>query len=219
MIKRDLKETIKKYNELKDNPPSNIFRQKWDWINNQIQDYSSNYYKAKPNKEILQFIANFIWFNNAVEHIFSNHYCYHFACMLKGVFPELKIVWHRNYGHILAMDKNGYLYDAHGLYGDRGLNYGDFPDIEILGFLISDFTHSGIKLKKSDYTDDEWHFKTWCKINFPKKSFIWCISKAYKELWGTEYLSYGMNLYEQVPDLVIHVWKMDKDYIKDLIQK
>lgn len=220
MAKRDLKETIRKYNKM--NKPyqfPNILNEKWNWIKDQIGYYASDYYKEKPNKEILQFIANFIWSNNAVESIFSNHYCYHFACMLKGVFPELKIVWHRNYGHILVVDKNDYLYDAHGLYGDRRGAYTDFPDIEILGFIINDFTHSGVKMKKSDYTDDEWHFKTWCKINFPKKSFVWCISKAYKELWRTKYLSWTVNAYVKVPDLVIQVWKEDKEYIKKLIQK
>ena len=219
MIKRDLKETIKKYNALKGYTAPTILNEKWDWIRDQIGFYVSDYYKEKPNKEILQFIANFIWSNNAVENIFSNHYSYHFACMLKGVFPELKIVWHRNHNHILVADKNDYLYDAHGLYGDRRAKYTDFPDIEILGFMINAFTHSGVKLKKSDYTDDEWHFKTWCKINFPKKSFYWCINKAYKELWRTKYLSWSINAYEKVPDLVIEVWKKDRNYIKERIQK
>ena len=139
--------------------------------------------------------------------------------MLKGVFPEIKIVWHRNYSHILAMDKNGYLYDAHGLYGYQGFNYIDYPEVNILGFLISDFTHSGVRMKKSDYTDDEWHFKDWCKINFPKKSFVWCITKAYKELWGTKYASGSMAPYMTVSALVIQVWKKDKEYIKEIISK
>ena len=60
MSTRDLRETIRKYNELKGHSTPNVHKQKREWINDQMKDYSSDYYQEKPNKDILHFIANFI---------------------------------------------------------------------------------------------------------------------------------------------------------------
>ena len=60
MIKRDLKETIKKYNELKDNPPSNIFSQKWDWINKIIHPIITKQSQIKKFCNLLQTLFGLI---------------------------------------------------------------------------------------------------------------------------------------------------------------
>lgn len=67
--------------------------------------------------------------------LFTNGYCYHFALILKGIYPEGHICYHYDHGHIVYLYDNKF-WDINGELTDKRNRY--IP-IEYLGEFIDDF--------------------------------------------------------------------------------
>lgn len=180
---------------------------KAEWIEQQTTGkYSSSNYPI--NKGILSAIYDITVGNGAIAEYYTNGHCYDFAKLLKPKFPQLTIVWHRFYGHLLVKDENDVLYDANGFYA-VAIDKSEFPAATILDWMIKDFSHENATI--NDLTANQFELYKWyCNHPVYKNlSFFWVVSKLYQIIFNLSNLERYRNEFnyeESVPDLVARVW-------------
>lgn len=83
--------------------------------------------------KVEKFIKEFKFaYSQELEYVFLNGNCYHFAVILKDIYPEASLVYHEIEGHYLTLIDNR-LYD---ITGDVTNNY------NIYGMISDDFLYN-----------------------------------------------------------------------------
>lgn len=175
--------------------------------------------KYPINEKILSEIYNLTEGSDAIIEYYTNGHCYDFAKLLKSKFPQLTIIWHRFYGHLLVKDENDILYDANGFY-DIAINKSDFPTATILDWMIKDFSHEEFSFY--DLTANQFGLYNWY-LNHPvyrNLSFFWVVSRLYQIIFNlTKQEKYhaAFDYDELVPDLVARVWNAHPEITDHLL--
>lgn len=100
--------------------------------------------RSNVNEKIIEFIGNFYKSNDksheeceVIRKQFRNGYCYHFAVILKDLFPGGEICVAAPFGHIVYVYEN-IPYDVEGVYDGEAT---DLIPISFLGDRIKNFKH------------------------------------------------------------------------------
>lgn len=100
--------------------------------------------RSNVNEKIIEFIGNFYKSNDksheeceVIRKQFRNGYCYHFAVILRDLFPGGEMCIAAPFGHIVYVYEN-IPYDVEGVYDGEAT---DFIPISFLGDRITNFKH------------------------------------------------------------------------------
>lgn len=180
---------------------------KAEWIKHQTT-MKYGLIKYPLNEDILSAIYDITVGNDAIAEYYTNGHCYDFVKLLKRKFPQLTIVWHRFYGHLLVKDENDILYDATGYY-DIAIDKSEFPEVAILDWMIKDFNHEEFVICDL-YANQIGLYNWYCKHPvYRNLSFFWVVSKLYQIIFNlTKQEKYHVvfDYDETVPDMVARVW-------------
>lgn len=193
---------------------------KAEWIKHQTTTKYDGLIKYPLNEDILSAIYDITIGNDAIAEYYTNGHCYDFAKLLKQKFPQLTIVWHRFYGHLLVKDENDILYDANGFYA-IAIDKFEFPEITILDWMIKDFNHEEFTLR--DLYANQFGLYSWYHNHpvYRNLSFFWVVSKLYQIIFNLDTRDKFRGIFdynESVPDLVAKVYNMYPE-ITDYLSK